>query len=143
MAALVSKSRRVKKRLRLSGAAQGFGSSEAVVGAILPIIPKMLDFQLSGLADQGIGRYGLGQLPDVTYGADGSTHPITEYQILAGVIGHPTPSLDLYGYAGLEHADRWSQTVGGVNYGYGNPNASNAGCATEGSALSCTANTPT
>jgi len=110
-------------------------------GAILPIIPKMLDFQLSGLVGQGIGRYGSGQLPDVTYGADGSTHPITEYQILAGVIGHPTPSLDLYGYAGLEHADRWSQTVGGVNYGYGNPNASNAGCATEGSALSCTANT--
>jgi hypothetical protein len=110
-------------------------------GAILPIIPKMLDFQLSGLVGQGIGRYGSGQLPDVTYGADGSTHPITEYQILAGLIGHPTPALDLYGYAGLEHADRWSQTVGGTNYGYGNPLASNAGCATEGSSSSCTANT--
>jgi len=109
-------------------------------GAILPIIPKMLDFQVSGLVGQGIGRYGAGQLPDVTYGPDGSTHPLTEYQIMAGVIGHPNPSLDIYGYAGLEHADRWS--VPGVSgYGYGNPLSSNAGCATEGSSLTCTGNT--
>jgi hypothetical protein len=109
-------------------------------GMILPIIPKMLDFQLSGLVGQGIGRYGSGQLPDVTYGPDGSTHPLTEYHLLAGVIGHPTPSLDLYGYGGLEHADRWS-VPGASGYGYGNPLSSNAGCQTEGSALSCTANT--
>ena len=110
-------------------------------GMILPIIPKVLDFQLSGLVGQGIGRYGSGQLPDVTYGADGSTHPLTEYQILAGLIGHPSPALDIYGYAGLEHADRWSESFGGTNYGYGNPNSSNAGCQTEGSSASCTANT--
>jgi len=59
---------------------------------------------------------------------------------MAGVIGHPNPSLDIYGYAGLEHADRWS--VPGVSgYGYGNPLSSNAGCATEGSSLTCTGNT--
>lgn len=110
-------------------------------GAILPIIPKKLDVQISGLIGQGVGRYGTGQLPDVTYGADGSTHPLTTYSLLAGVIGHPDPSLDLYLYTGLEHADRWSQTIGKTNYGYGNPNASNAGCRTEGSALPCTANT--
>ncbi len=110
-------------------------------GMILPIVPKLVDFQLSGLVGQGVGRYGSGQLPDVTYGVDGSTHPLTVYQIMAGLIGHPSPALDVYGYAGLEHADRWSQTTGGVNYGYGNPLSSNAGCRTEGSSLPCTANT--
>jgi hypothetical protein len=110
-------------------------------GAILPIMPKMLDFQVSGLVGQGIGRYGSGQLPDVTFAADGSIHPLTEYTLLAGLIGHPDPSLDIYLYGGLEHADRWSETIGKTNYGYGNPNASNAGCATEGSSLPCTANT--
>jgi len=110
-------------------------------GMILPIVPKLFDFQLSGLVGQGVGRYGSGQLPDVTYGADGSTHPLTVYQIMAGLIGHPSPALDIYGYGGLEHADRWSQTSGGVNYGYGNPLSSNAGCHTEGSSLPCTANT--
>jgi hypothetical protein len=114
-------------------------------GAIIPVIPKMLDVQVSGLVGQGIGRYGSSQLPDVTFGADGSIHPLTEYSLLAGLIGHPDPTFDLYLYGGLEHADRWSQTVKSgkttTNYGYGNPNASNAGCDTEGSALPCTANT--
>jgi hypothetical protein len=110
-------------------------------GAIVPIIPKMLDFQLSGLVGQGVGRYGSSQLPDVTFGADGSIHPLTTYSVMAGLIAHPDPALDIYAYGGLEHADRWSQTIGKTNYGYGNPNASNAGCDTEGSALPCTANT--
>ena len=29
---------------------------------ILPVIPKMLDFQVSGLIGQGVGRYGTSQL---------------------------------------------------------------------------------
>jgi hypothetical protein len=110
-------------------------------GAIVPVIPKTLDLQISGLVGQGVGRYGAGQLPDVTFGANGSIHKLTSYQILAGAIAHPNPALDIYLYGGLEHADRWGQTVGTTNYGYGNPNASNAGCRTEGSSLSCTANT--
>jgi hypothetical protein len=110
-------------------------------GAILPVIPKKLEFQISGLLGQGIGRYGSGQLPDVTFGADGSIHPLTTYQLMAGLIGHPDPSLDVYSYAGLEHADRTYQTVKGVAYGYGNPALSNAGCQTEGSSLPCNANT--
>jgi len=114
-------------------------------GAIIPIVPKLLDFQLSGLVGQGVGRYGSGQLPDVTFGADGSIHPLTEYSLLGGLTGHPSSAFDVYLYSGLEHADRWSETIVNgktkTNYGYGNPNASNAGCNTEGSALACTANT--
>jgi len=114
-------------------------------GVGLPVIPTYLDFQLSGLAGQGVGRYATSQLPDATFGADGSIHPLTTYSLLAGLVGHPDPSLDIYGYAGIEHADRTYQTVNGVNYGYGNPKYSNAGCTgdnhIEGGSLSCTANT--
>jgi outer membrane murein-binding lipoprotein Lpp len=106
------------------------------VGAIVPVVPKMLDLQISGLVGQGIGRYGTGQLPDVTFGADGGIHPLTEYHILAGAIAHPNPALDVYLYGGIEHADRWSQTVGSTNYGYGNPNSNLSGCHTEGGSCS-------
>jgi hypothetical protein len=110
-----------------------------VGGAInLPVVPKYLDFQLSGLVGQGVGRYGTSQLPDATFGANGVIHPLTTYNALAGLIGHPTRTLDIYSYAGIEHADRWYQ---GAKYGYGNPAYVNSGCQTEGSALACTANT--
>lgn len=112
-------------------------------GANLPVIPNLVEFQVSGLAGQGVGRYGTSQLPDVTYGANGSIHPLTSYSLLAGLIGHPTRDLDLYGYAGIEHADRWYQNVGSTHYGYGNPAFVNSGCHTEGSAVACTANTNT
>jgi hypothetical protein len=112
-------------------------------GAILPVIPKMLDVQLSGLVGDGIGRYGSAQLPDVTFGTNGAIKPLTEYSLLAGVIGHPTPSLDIYAYGGLEHADRWYQNVKSgatvTQYGYGDPLANNSGCFVEGG--TCTANT--
>jgi hypothetical protein len=110
-------------------------------GMILPVIPKQLEFQLSGLLGQGIGRYGSSQLPDATFGADGSIHPLTGYSLLAGLIGHPNPALDVYGYAGIEHADRWYQNSGTSHFGYGNPEFVNSGCHTEGSPLACTANT--
>ena len=55
---------------------------------------------------------------------------------------HATPTIDLYAYAGLEQDARSSQgTAAGVNYGYGNPLNSNAGCDVEGSTATCTGNT--
>ncbi len=114
-------------------------------GINLPVIPKLVDFQLSGLVGQGVGRYATSQLPDATFGADGSIHPLTSYSLLAGVIGHPDPSLDIYSYAGIEHADRWYENVGSTHYGYGNPSYVNTGCTgnnhIEGTAAACTANT--
>jgi len=114
-------------------------------GAIVPVIPNLLDFQLSGLIGQGVGRYATSQLPDATFGANGSIHPLTTYSLLAGLIAHPDPSLDIYSYAGIEHADRWYQSIGKTNYGYGNPAYVNSGCQgnghIEGTALACTANT--
>jgi hypothetical protein len=44
---------------------------------LLPVVPKYLDLQASFMYGRGIGRYGSGQLPDVTIAADGSLAPIT------------------------------------------------------------------
>ncbi len=112
-------------------------------GVNLPVLPKLLDFQVTGQVGQGEGRYSAGQLPDVTFGANGSIHPLTDYNVLVGLVGHPTPAFDVYGFAGLEHADRWYQNVkvgaATTQYGYGDPLANNTGCNIEGG--TCTANT--
>ena len=131
----------------------GTGQSNTMFGgggggaALIHIIPKMLDFQLSGLVGTGVGRYGTSQLPDATIGADGKPDPLREYTALAGLIGHPSPKLDLYAYAGTEQTHRSYFNAlnkeGGVitAYGYGNPAYSNLGCEEELSTSTCTANT--
>ena len=110
--------------------------------ALLPIIPKVLEVQGSFLAGAGIGRYGSGQLPDATLSASGRPVPLPEIQALVGVIGHPIPTVDIYGYGGLEEIlGRSDFAAGGKGYGYGSPLYSNAGCGIELSTASCTANT--
>ena len=54
-----------------------------VVGVILPLAPQ-LDFQVSGLAGNGIGRYGSAQLPDATVKYDGTVATISGWQLLTG-----------------------------------------------------------
>ena len=74
-------------------------------GAILPVLPKRLDFQVNGLFGRGNGRYGSGQLADSTFNpGDGSISAVQEMQVLVGLIAHPTKDLDAYFYAGMEHA---------------------------------------
>jgi len=110
-------------------------------GAILPLIPKQLDFQADFLYGDGIGRYGTSQLPDVAIKPTGILAPVPGLQALVGLIGHPTDALDLYIYGGLEQAGQTSFTVGGtLPFGYGNPLYDNSGCLHEGSAL-CAENT--
>ncbi len=105
-------------------------------------IPKLLDLQFSGAVGAGLGRYGTSGLPDITVSSTGGIKPNSETMLLAGAIVHPTDSIDVYAYAGMEQEDRNSLgTVGGVNYGYGNPSNSNAGCNIEGSTATCTGNT--
>ena len=112
-------------------------------GLILPL-SRQIDFQLSGLVGEGIGRYGSAQLPDVTVRPDGKLSTIRAYQALAGLIYRPTTAWTLYGYAGIEDADSKSFTavVNGttLGYGYGSPLYNNSGCGIEGSTL-CAANT--
>jgi hypothetical protein len=97
---------------------------------LLPVIPTFLDVQGSVLYGKGIGRYGSGQLPDVTFARDGSLSAITALQALVGATAHVTPATDIYVYAGLERADS-NFSVAPNNIGYGNPNYSNIDCGLE------------
>jgi hypothetical protein len=136
---------------RLSQA--GTGQSKSVLGggagadALVHVIPKLLDFQISGLAGTGIGRYGTSQLPDATIGANGAPVTLREWMVLAGVIGHPTPQLDLYGFIGTEqsHPASFNTYAKGVvekSYGYANPLYPNTTCNVElGAAADCTGTT--
>ncbi len=106
-------------------------------GAILPLVPEVLSFQLSGLAGKGIGRYGSGSLNDVVVKPDGQLAPIQAYQVLAGLIYTPTPAMQAYLYAGREQQSKTlyqysTATVGPYWYGLGIPNLTNSGCYTLG-----------
>ena len=109
--------------------------------ALLPLVPKMLDLTLTGLIGKGLGRYGSAQLPDVTTDMNGILHALPFRSMMLGLIGHPDPTLDVYGYAGTEQVKKEIFTgTNGLGYGYGDPLYSNAGCLTE-STGTCTANT--
>ena len=101
-------------------------------------IPKTLDLQASALTGSGIGRYGSGQLPDVTFRPDGTLAPINETSWMIGATWHATPLLDLYAYDGQEAQKSKTFTVGATTLGLGNPNLNLAGCLVEGGA--CPAN---
>lgn len=115
-------------------------------GSILvSVLPKMLEVQFSGMTGRGVGRYGSGQLPDVAINWNGTLSPIQETMLLAGVIVHPTPQLDLYAYAGQEDQQASEATIitapgHFAAYGYGNPLYTNAGCSIISSAA-CVGNT--
>jgi hypothetical protein len=95
-------------------------------GAVLPVIPKLVDVTATVLWGKGIGKYGDAQLSDFTVNpTTGAPAPNTEVTALLGVVGHVMPTVDLYGYAGIEHADSNAFTVGGKAFGYGNPLYSN------------------
>jgi type II secretory pathway pseudopilin PulG len=111
------------------------------VGMILPLGP-MLDFQLSGLAGSGNGRYGSAQLPDATVKSDGTPVAIREWQALGGFLFKPNPLWTFYLYGGEEQASRAAYNVGANGYGYGNYAYNNSGCdLITGSAGTCIANT--
>ncbi len=128
-------------RVSEAGSGRNYQTTGEGVGAgmILPLIPRYLEFQLSGLAGQGIGRYGSAQLPDVTFSPTGKIEPLPEYQIMGGFVAHPQPSIDLYLYGGAEEASSKFFNSGAVHDGYGNPAIGLAGCEVELGA--CSANT--
>jgi hypothetical protein len=131
----------------------GTGESNTVFGggggaaALFHVVPKLLDFQVSGLAGVGIGRYGTVGLPDATIGPDGKPVPLREWMALAGIMSHPTPQIDLYAYIGSDqtNASYWNTySKGKVSkaYGFGNPLYVNTSCNVElGSSADCTGTT--
>ena len=98
-------------------------------GVVVPIIPRMLDFQGSAMVGRGIGRYGAGLLADSTFNPDGSLRPIGEVMGAAGLTLHATPALDIYAFAGIEKENRaFGTSSTGTIIGYGIPLADNSGC---------------
>lgn len=104
-------------------------------GAIIPIIPKVLDFQVSGMIGRGVGRIAASQLPDATYSVFGALEPIAQRSLLFGATLHPTPQTDVFAFAGGDIAGKNSQVVNinGAIFagGYGNPLYNNIGCSLE------------
>ncbi len=99
-------------------------------------VTKLVDFGVHTMVGTGVGRYGTATLPDTTVHPDGRLAPIKSYQGLYSMEFHPTPKVDLFGYAGAEYAQRtvYLSTLGssaGKLIGYAPPTASNAGCNTE------------
>jgi hypothetical protein len=121
--------------------ATGFGGN-----LIVPVVPKMIDFQASFIGGRGVGRYGSAQLPDATINPDSSRglDPLRGFSALAGLTYKPAPAWTFYGYAGEEQVSSKSYTavVAGkpTAFGYGNAAYDNSGCETEGVGT-CAANT--
>ncbi|MGJ0453060.1 MAG: hypothetical protein ACR65T_07525 [Methylocystis sp.] len=104
-------------------------------GAIVPIIPKILDFQVSGMVGRGVGRLAASQLPDATYSVFGALEPLHQRSLLVGLTLHPTPQTDVFAFAGGDIAGKNPQVaaINGTIYagGYGNPLYNNVGCSLE------------
>jgi hypothetical protein len=96
---------------------------------------KYLDIGVHGLGGTGVGRYGTSTLPDVTVHPDGTLEPIRNWQGLGSLEGHPTPKLDIFGYYGVEYAQRtyYLSTLNTPTkfVGYAPPTLSNTGCGIE------------
>jgi hypothetical protein len=118
---------------------EGFG-----FGMILPLVPKMLDLQLSGMDGKGIGRYGSAQLNDITYTANGAPHPLKESMALGTLTWHALDSLDIYAEAGREQEDSYlTAGANGKPLGYGSAllGYNNTDCLIYGAATDCTGQT--
>lgn len=134
---------------RLNGENQNETGGGFGAGLIVPLMPKLLDLQVSGLAGKGIGRYGSGGLTEVTFDPAGRIQPIHEVIAMAGLTLHTALNTDFYLFAGADKEssqayDLTTTAADGtstiVPYGYGNTMYSNSGCFSETSAAACVAN---
>ena len=103
-------------------------------GLIVPVIPRVLDVQASGLYGRGVGRYTASQLPDATVNGDGAVKALGGAAALVGAVYHASPAIDLYAFGGFEQVNReFSSNGAGGLVGYGAPGGiNNYGCNFEG-----------
>ncbi|MBD8900308.1 hypothetical protein [Rhodanobacter sp. DHG33] len=117
----------------------GFG-----VGMVLPLVPKVLDFQFSGMTGKGIGRYGTAGLNDITYDPSGAPHPLKENMLLGTLTWHATDALDVYATGGREQQDSYTTAgANGLPFGYGAAalGYNNSQCLIYGAPTDCTGQT--
>ena len=112
---------------------------------------KHLEVGVHYLGGNGVGRYGVAQLPDATAYGNGYEHLVRSYQGLLSVEYH-APKWDLNLYGGGEYAGRQASIFKGKPVGYGSPLFVDTGCGTEtlptlangygpGSLANCSGNT--
>jgi hypothetical protein len=128
-------------RDRIASTADTTGSTNVTAGgglgwaAILPIVPKKVDFVFEGLAGKGTGRYNAAAQSDVTLEPNGNIVPLPAINSLAGFEFHPTPKLDVFVYGGDQYVGKeaFSTLSDGklVAAGYGSYLVNNANCDVE------------
>lgn len=103
-----------------------------IFNARMPVT-KYLDIGVHVLSGEGVGRYGASGLPDVTVKPTGTLEPLRGDQGLLTLISHPTPKLDLFGFAGGEYVQRtvYRNAANTGFVGYAPPDANDASCNTE------------
>ncbi|MEH2478039.1 hypothetical protein V1282_001396 [Nitrobacteraceae bacterium AZCC 2146] len=93
-------------RMNVAATSVGQGHTKFAGGggaaASLPIIPKLLDLQGSVIYGNGTARYSAAYLGDVAFRANGDFVPLKSTVAQIGLVGHATPRLDIYGFAGYE-----------------------------------------
>src|SRR5271165_3870858 len=94
------------------------------------VAQKHLEIGIHYLGGNGVGRYGVAQLPDTTVYGNGFQHLVRSYQGLFSVEYH-APKWDLNLYGGVEAAGRQASLFKGKPVGYGSPLFVNTGCGTE------------
>ncbi len=107
-------------------------------------IAHRLTFGVKGFGGSGIGRYAPAGLSDVSINADGTLHLIKNLEGLTTLEFH-TKRLDIYGYGGVEYAQRTASfdPITGKEVGYGAPLFNDSGCYTELAPTVNTGFTPT
>ncbi len=94
-------------------------------------VAKKVDLGLHAFGGNGVGRYGSGNLTDVTVRPDGSLVLLRSLQALATFEVH-TRKWDWYFNGGGEFVGHsWTLNASGKPVGYGSPLFDNSGCATE------------
>src|SRR5271166_4565185 len=94
------------------------------------VAQRHLEIGIHYLGGNGVGRYGVAQLPDTTAYGNGFQHLVRSYQGLLSVEYH-APKWDLNLYGGGEYAGRQASLFKGKPVGYGSPLFVNTGCGTE------------
>jgi hypothetical protein len=94
------------------------------------VAQKHVEIGVHYLGGNGVGRYGVAQLPDATAFGNGYEHLVRSYQGLLSLEYH-APKWDLNLYGGGEYAGRQSSIFKGKPVGYGSPLFANKGCGSE------------
>ncbi len=111
----------------VTAAGQNSWAGSVGFGSVLSLIPHTLDFKISGLYGNGVGRYGTSTLNDATIGPGGELTPLRGGSFLTGFLLHVQPTFDIYADIGRDWNNGYTYSSGGQLYGYGNNVLANPG----------------